>query len=132
MSGRLRVAYIEHFDGFNRSVNGYLPLALDVGKEKGATCPDAPFRRAFPRDMGRAIPAKHWSEEQFEALRIEDEDGNIHVYSMYDRACEFFGVPALTVRQLPAFKAAAALGLIRRSKNRVVAAGQNSAEPFSP
>jgi hypothetical protein len=67
---------------------------------------------AFVRDLGRAMPAKNWSEDQLEALRIEDEDGNIHVYSMYDRACEYFGVPALTLGQLPAFKCAAALGFI--------------------
>jgi len=67
---------------------------------------------AFVRDLGRAMPAKNWSEDQLEALRIEDDDGNIFVYSMYDRACEYFGVPALTVGQLPFFKYAAAVGLI--------------------
>jgi hypothetical protein len=67
---------------------------------------------AFVRDLGRTMPAKNWSEDQLEALRIEDEDGNIFVYSMYDRAREFFGVAALTVGQLPAFKCAVALGLV--------------------
>jgi hypothetical protein len=64
------------------------------------------------QQMGRAVPAKVWSEDRFEALRIDDEDGNVFVYTMYDRACEFFGVKALTVGQLPAFKHAAALGLV--------------------
>ena len=67
---------------------------------------------AFVQQMGRAVPAKNWSEDRFEALRIDDEDGNVFVYTMYDRACEFSGVKALTVGQLPAFKYAAALGVV--------------------
>ena len=85
---------------------GYRPVKTIALTQRPIDC------GAFLRDMGRTVPAKHWSEEQFEALRIEDEDGNIFVYSMYDRACEFFGVPALTIGQLPAFKFAAAHGLI--------------------
>lgn len=67
---------------------------------------------AFLQQLGRNVPAKSWNENQFEALRIVDEEGEVYVYSMYDRACEHFGVAALTVGQLPAFKAAAALGLV--------------------
>jgi hypothetical protein len=67
---------------------------------------------ALLRQLGRAMPTETWDENRIEALRIEDEEGNIFVYSMYDRACEFFNVTALAVGQLPAFKAAAALGLV--------------------
>lgn len=67
----------------------------------------------FVRAYGRTVPARDWSEDQLEAVRLEDEGGNIHVYSMYDRACEFFGVPVLALGQLPVFKAAAALGIMR-------------------
>jgi hypothetical protein len=49
---------------------------------------------------------------QFEAVRFETEDGEIFVYSIYDRACEFFGVKALTVGQMPVFREFLARGLI--------------------
>lgn len=68
---------------------------------------------AFLRALGRAMPARIWSEDRFEALRIEDADGNVAAYTMYDRACEYFRVPALKLGQLETFKAAAALGFIQ-------------------
>jgi len=68
--------------------------------------------RAYLQHVGRTLPADKWGEDRIEALRIEDEDGQIFVYSMYDRACEFFGVKVLTMGQMPAFKCAAALGLV--------------------
>jgi hypothetical protein len=67
---------------------------------------------AYLQHLGRALPAEKWSEDRIEALRIEDEEGQIFVYSMYDRACEFFDVKVLTIGQMPAFKCAAALGLV--------------------
>jgi hypothetical protein len=67
---------------------------------------------AFLRHVGRRLPAEKWGEDQIEALRIENEDGQIFVYSMYDRACEFFGVKVLNVNHMPAFKYAVALGLV--------------------
>ncbi len=68
---------------------------------------------SFVRDIGRKVLAKTWSEERFEAMRIEDKDGIIHTYTMYDRAREHFGVVALSIGQLEAFKASAALGMIQ-------------------
>ncbi len=67
---------------------------------------------AYLQHVGRTLPAGKWGEDQIEALRIEDEDSQIFVYSMYDRACEFFCVRVLTMGQMPAFKYAAALGLV--------------------
>lgn len=67
---------------------------------------------AYLQHVGRTLAADKWGEDRIEALRIEDEDGQIFVYSMYDRACEFFGVKVLTMGQMPTFKCAAALGLV--------------------
>jgi hypothetical protein len=67
---------------------------------------------ALLQQFGRAVPAQYWNEDRFEALKIEDEEGNIFVYSIYDRACEYHNVSVLRVGQLDEFKAAAALGLI--------------------
>jgi hypothetical protein len=66
----------------------------------------------YLQHVGRTLPAERWGEDRIEALRIEDEYGQIFVYSMYDRACEFFGVKVLTMGQMPTFKCAAALGLV--------------------
>ena len=85
---------------------GYRPVTTLPLSHRPADC------NALLRQLGCAMPAAIWDENRIEALRIEDEEGQIFVYSMYDRACEFFNVEALTVGQMPAFKAAAALGLI--------------------
>jgi len=66
---------------------------------------------ALVHHIGRNLPAVMWT--WIEAVRIEAEDGQLFLYAVYDRACEFFGVKVLTVGQMPAFRTALALGLVR-------------------
>jgi hypothetical protein len=61
------------------------------------------------REVGLKLMRKMRNE--FEAARIEADD-QFFIYSIYDRAREFFGVDVLTVGQMPVFRAALALGLI--------------------
>jgi hypothetical protein len=49
---------------------------------------------------------------RFEAVRFETDDGRIFVYSVYDRAREFFGEKVLKVGQMPVFRTFLAYGLV--------------------
>jgi hypothetical protein len=62
------------------------------------------------REIGLGFLAK--MRTRFEAVRFETEDGRIFVYSVYDRACEFFGEKVLKVGQMPVFRAFLSHGLV--------------------
>jgi hypothetical protein len=63
----------------------------------------------YVRDRG--IKFLNATRNEFEALRMEADD-QLFVYSIYDRAREFFGVNVLTVGQMPVFRAALSFGLV--------------------
>lgn len=66
--------------------------------------------QAFARELG--IKLLHAIGQRFEAVRLEADD-RFFIYSIYDRARQFFGVIALQVGQMSDFRNMLALGFIR-------------------
>jgi hypothetical protein len=77
-----------------------------------ATCQVNPSTnlQMFARLLG--IKLMHSIGPRFEAVRLAAGD-QLFTYSLYERACKYFGVVALQVGQLSRFRNALAAGLVQ-------------------
>ena len=85
----------------------HLEILTDDGREFLPLC-EGPLQVVMPTNIGllaRDIGIE-WLKKlgaKFAAVRIF-ADNQMFVYSIYDRACEFFEVKVLTVGQMPFFR----------------------------